>query len=182
MGERVLGIDPGTVRMGYGLLEAASPTPLLLACGVLRASQRQGPAQRLYALYHQLCQRIEEFRPSVMAVEQPFVPRQEQEASVRTAIVMGQAQAVALLAAGQFEIPVVSYAPAQVKVVVTEHGRGSKHQVAEMVRLLLGLDSVPRPADASDAVAVALCHLHYQGMAKLLERAQGPLAGARPQV
>ena len=114
-------------------------------------------------LYHGLEQIISRYQPDAVAVEQPFVAK-----NIKSALVIGKAQAVAILAAANRGIPVCEYTPAQVKQRVANYGASSKEQVQEMVRLQLGLSEVPRPSDAADALAVALCHLCEVHLADLL--------------
>jgi crossover junction endodeoxyribonuclease RuvC len=167
MGERVLGVDPGTLQMGYGLLETGYPEAKCLTWGALTASRSRPIGERLLSFQGGLQKILEEWNPQVIAVEQPYIPRRD--TSVRSAIAVGQAQAVALMVAAWAGVPVFSYTPAQVKQTVTEYGRSPKEQVQEMVRVLLHLDLVPQPTDASDALAVALCHLQQQHVRRLLE-------------
>ena len=118
---------------------------------------------RLYALYERLVAYMTEVRPAEVAIEEPFVARNS-----RSAIAVGQAQAVAFLASASLGLPVHTYQPTQVKQAVTDHGGSSKEQVQEMVSILLGLSYPPRPDDASDALAIAICHinsLHTRNMA-----------------
>jgi crossover junction endodeoxyribonuclease RuvC len=106
---------------------------------------------------------IVRYRPDVVAVEQPFVAR-----NVKSALAVGRAQAVAILAAANCGIPVYEYTPAQVKQRVADYGASSKEQIQEMVKLQLGLSQIPEPSDAADALAVALCHLHETHLERLL--------------
>ncbi|MBI4233080.1 MAG: crossover junction endodeoxyribonuclease RuvC [Chloroflexi bacterium] len=170
MGKRVLGIDPGTLRMGYGLVETREDGVHFVASGVL-ASKRSLPlGQRLLGLYEGLLHLLRRYAPDTLAVEAPFVPRGE--TSMRSAIAVGQAQALALMAAASQGIPCHPYSPAQVKETVAGYGRGSKEQVQEMVRLILGLETPPDSADAADALAVALCHVQHQHLTGLLASAE----------
>ena len=171
---RVLGIDPGTLHMGYGFLEGESR---LIEYGVLAAKGRQRLERRLLHLYDQLLALLDRLEPAEVAVEEPFVGQ-----NVRSAFVIGQAQAVALMAAAARELPVYGYPPAQVKLVVTGYGAGSKAQVQEMVRLQLGLAETSQRHDAFDAVAVALCHLRQRHVDALALAASGPgvRKGKRP--
>jgi len=159
----VLGIDPGTVAMGYGIIDSSDGNVTLIECGALTVSSRSPIGERLSYLYKELYEIIGSARPDVIAIEQPFVSR-----NVRTAFAIGRAQAVAILASANRGIPSFEYTPAQVKQRVASYGASSKEQVQEMVRLQLGLAEVPQPNDAADALAVALCHLsemHLQDLA-----------------
>ncbi len=150
---RILGIDPGTLHMGVGLVDADSDSLKPAFADALRAARSDPLPLRLNYLYNTLVDLIRQWGPSVVAIEHPFLAR-----NVRSALAVGQAQAVAMMAAAQCGIPVYNYSPRQVKKSVTDHGGSSKAQVQEMVGLLLGLESPPKSADASDALAVAICH------------------------
>ncbi len=151
----VLGIDPGTAIMGYGLVEHDGRRLSPLAYGALTTAKSEAPAERLRQLFDGLGALIAAQRPQAVAVEELFFSN-----NARTAIAVGQARGVALLAAAQAGLPVYEYTPLQVKDAVAGYGRASKEQVQAMVATLLGLASVPRPDDAADALAVAICHAH----------------------
>lgn len=148
----VLGIDPGLVATGYGVISVEGRDCRSLAFGVIKLPKRLPHPVRLHRIHRGLSDVIAAWRPDEVAVEDFFVGH------VRAAVAVGEARAMALLAAAQAELPVALYKPLEVKQFVTSYGRGSKEQVQEMVRVLLGLDEPPRPADAADALAVALCH------------------------
>ena len=160
---RVLGIDPGTITMGYGVVESRDDEITLIDCGALASRERSPIGERLSYLYHQLLEIIQRHQPDMVAVEQPFVAN-----NVRTALAIGRAQAIALLAAASQGIPTYEYTPAQIKQMVTNYGASSKEQIQEMVRLQLGLAEVPQPDDAADALAVAICHLRQIHLSNLL--------------
>ncbi len=162
---RVLGIDPGTVVMGCGVIDSQADEMTLVYCNALTCSQRSPIGERLSYLYDQLCQIISTYQPDVVAVEQPFVAK-----NVRSALAIGKAQAVAILAASQKGIPTYEYTPAQVKRVVANYGASSKEQIQEMVRFQLGLDQAPQSNDAADALAVAICHLRETHLKELLAK------------
>jgi crossover junction endodeoxyribonuclease RuvC len=164
---RILGIDPGTLAMGYGVLEDTGDQPIMIQCGVLTARSTMPLAERLHELYLGLTDLLIRFRPDEMAVEEPFVAR-----NVRTALAIGRAQAIAMLAAASHSIPVATYPPAKVKQGVTDYGRGDKEQVQRMVCIQLGLTESPGTSDATDALAVALCHLREKQLSRLLERSE----------
>ena len=124
-----------------------------LGSGAISTNARHAPEQRLHQIFRELCAVIERWRPAEVAVENPFVGE-----NARSAFAIGEARAVALLAAAQAGLPVRAYAPAEVKLAVAGYGRSDKAQMQEMVRMQLGLAKAPRPADAADALAVALCH------------------------
>jgi len=150
---KILGIDPGTVTMGYGVVEVGEDEVTLIDYGALRSSERSPIGERLCFLYEELSKIISSYQPDVVAVEQPFMGK-----NVRSALAVGRAQAVAILAAAKRGIPTYEYTPTQVKQRVANYGASSKEQIQEMVRLQLGLAHVPEPSDAADALAVALCH------------------------
>jgi crossover junction endodeoxyribonuclease RuvC len=151
---RILGIDPGTRVVGYGIIDSQADEMSFVCCNALVCSQHTPLAERLSYLFDKISEVITSYRPDVVAVEQPFVAK-----NVRTALAIGKAQAMAILAASQQGILTCEYSPAQIKRVVTNHGASSKEQVQEMVRLQLGLVEPPQPNDAADALAVAICHL-----------------------
>ena len=157
---KVFGIDPGSIRTGYGCVESDGGRHRLVACGVVTASPRDGLPAQLLAIHRQLTRLLAEHRPECVAVESVF-----HAVNVRSALVLGHARGVALLAAVEGGYPVAEYTPALIKQAVVGYGRAEKPQVQEMVRILLGLSTVPEPHDAADALAVAICHIHSQGPA-----------------
>jgi len=165
---RILGVDPGTVAMGYGVIESGDDEATLIECGVLNCSARSPIGERLIFLYRELGEIISRHQPEAVAVEQPFVAK-----NVKSALAIGKAQAVAILAAANRGIPSYEYTPAQVKQRVADYGASSKEQVQEMVRLQLRLAEAPRSSDAADALAVALCHWHETHISNLLARSEG---------
>ncbi|UCB42815.1 MAG: crossover junction endodeoxyribonuclease RuvC [Dehalococcoidales bacterium] len=160
---RVLGIDPGTVVIGYGVIDSDGDRTTLVDCGALSSSARLPIAERLSILYNQLLEIVSRYQPDAMAVEQPFVGK-----NVNSALAIGKAQAVAILAAANRGIPTHEYTPAQIKRQVANYGTSSKEQVQKMVSLQLGLSEVPQPDDAADALATALCHLGEVHLSNLL--------------
>lgn len=160
---RVLGIDPGTLTMGYGIIDSEAERMTMVGCGALKSQARSPMGERLRYLYGELQRIIGRFEPDAVAVEQPFVAR-----NVKSALAVGRAQAVAILAAANQGVPVYEYTPAQVKQRVADYGAGSKEQVQEMVRLQLGLSQPPQPHDAADALAVAMCHLQETFLERFL--------------
>jgi crossover junction endodeoxyribonuclease RuvC len=159
---RILGIDPGTLIMGYGLIEDRDEEPRMLHYGILTASRRMPLAERLYQLYLGLTEVVNTYQPDEVAVEEPFVAENR-----RSALAIGRAQAVAMLAAAGNSIPIYTYPPTKVKQAVADYGRGEKEQVQQMVCIQLGLSQIPQPSDAADALAVALCHLREKQLARL---------------
>ena len=160
---RVLGIDPGTFKMGVGVVDSEYGALSFIFSAVLSPVRTDSLAERLYTLHGHLSGVIQQWQPSVVAVEKPFVAH-----NVRAAMAVGQAQAVAMMGAAQSGLSVFSYTPTEVKKAVTDYGASSKAQVQAMVKILLGLpDEVKQPPDAADALAVALCHDHQFRMADL---------------
>ena len=154
---RVLGIDPGTATVGYGVVERSSSpgrAARLVECGVLRTRPREALAQRLAVIHAGLKELIERHHPDVLAVEDIFYAT-----NVRTTVVLGHARGVILLAGAEAGLSLAEYSPAVVKKTVVGRGAALKPQVGYMVAKLLQLSAVPKPADAADAVAVALTHL-----------------------
>jgi len=163
---RVLGVDPGTLNMGYGVIEERSGSQIaMLTCGVLSAPQKMPVEERLCTLYDGLLKIVTEFKPEEMAVEEPFVAN-----NARSALAIGRAQAVAILAGAQARLPVARYMPTQVKQLVTSYGRSSKDQVQQVVKLQLGVMGLPEASDAADALAVAICHLNQRHLNQILNR------------
>jgi len=151
----VLGIDPGTAITGYGVVTEEGHASRALAYGVIRTPANQPLPQRLVTIYAELNALLDQFQPAAVAVEEVFFSK-----NARTALSVGHARGVVLLAVAQRDIPLFHYKPTQVKQAVTGYGGADKRQIQEMVRMLLGLDDIPRPDDAADALAIALCHLH----------------------
>ncbi|MBS1254037.1 MAG: Crossover junction endodeoxyribonuclease RuvC [Anaerolineales bacterium] len=152
----VVGVDPGTAITGYGLVRQLGGRQVeLVDYGVIRTPSDRPMAERLRQLYHDLHDVVAEHQPDEAAVEELFFSR-----NVTTALTVGQARGVAMLAAAEAGLPVHEYKPAEIKQAVVGYGNASKEQVQEMVRVLLGIAEVPRPDDAADAVAVAICHIH----------------------
>lgn len=161
----VLGLDPGLAITGYGLVhETADGKLQLVRCGTITTEAGEPTAERLLAMDHQLRALLEAHRPDRVAVEELFFCR-----NVSTALVVGQARGVILLEAARSGLPIFEYKPMEVKQAIAGYGKAPKSQVQEMVRLLLNLDHVPKPDDAADAVAVAICHIYNERFATLLE-------------
>ena len=160
---RVLGIDPGTVVVGYGVIDSEGDEMTLIDCNALTCPRRSPMGERLSYFYNKLSEIISRYQPDVVAVEQPFVAK-----NPRTALAIGKAQAVAILAAANRKIPTYEYTPTKVKQRVTNYGASSKEQVQEMVKLQLGLAEAPQSSDAADALAVAICHLRELHLSNLL--------------
>ena len=151
----VLGIDPGTATTGYGLVRQIGNHLECIAYGTIQTAAGQPLCERLLKIYRDLQQLLQQHQPEGVAVEELFFSR-----NIRTAMAVGQARGVILLSAANAGLPVAEYTPLQVKQAVVGYGRAEKRQVQEMVRVLLALKGIPRPDDAADALAVAICHLH----------------------
>lgn len=165
---RVIGIDPGTARLGYGVIDAGDD-PRLIDFGIVETTADDGPAQvRLEFIYQGIQMLLDRHRPDAMAIEQLFFAR-----NVTTAIAVGQARGVTLLAASQAGVDVFEYTPSQIKHAIAGYGKADKPQMQEMVRILLGLDLAPQPDDAADALAVAITHSHRRRFAELSETGVG---------
>ena len=149
----VLGIDPGLSTTGYGLVEGSYP-PRAHRAGVIRTATDLSTPQRLYELHRGLAEVVADTKPDVIALETVFTNR-----NLQTAISVGRASGVALLVAAQADISVFEYVPTAVKSAVTGDGSANKDQVQRMVTRLLHLRDAPKPIDAADALAIALCHL-----------------------
>ena len=155
----VLGVDPGTAATGYGVVERPASGPdRLIECGVIRPPARGPLARRLAVIHEEITLLLTRHHPDVVAVESVFVA-----VNARSALVLGQARGVILLAAAQAGLDVAEYAPRQVKSAVTGAGGATKQQVGKMVARLLRLAAAPAPADAADGVAIALAHCRKQG-------------------
>lgn len=165
---QVLGIDPGTVRMGYGVLEDEDQV-VAVDWGVISLPPSMPLEERLYQLYTHMLNMIAIFKPDAVAVEAPFMGKGAKQ-YVAPAFAVGQAQAVVLIAAAGQAIPVSRYSPAQVKSAIADYGAATKQQVQEMVKMVLRLDSIPSPSDAADALAIALCHVRQRQLQDVLGR------------
>jgi crossover junction endodeoxyribonuclease RuvC len=161
----VLGIDPGLSVTGYGVVRDGRSGHEAIAVGVIRTSPEQEVPARLAELHHDLAGVIAEHGPDAMAIEQVFVNR-----NLQTAISVGRASGVALLAAAQAGIPVFEYTPSAVKMALTGYGNAAKAQVQKVVAMRFRMEGVPRPADAADALAIALCHIQSRRMGALAGR------------
>ena len=163
---RILGVDPGSRVTGYGVLEWQQGRVVYVASGVIRLEQGALP-ERLHTLFHGLAEITLMYRPDDSAIEQVFVSRNSD-----SALKLGQARGVAVLALAEGGMPVAEYSARQIKKAVTGNGAADKQQVQQMVVRLLELDATPR-ADAADALAVALCHLHSSQVLRHLAGARG---------
>ena len=151
----ILGIDPGTATTGYGVIERSGSKIKFVDCGVIVTSKSLPMPERLLAIYNQLNAVMDKHQPDSMATEQLFFSN-----NVTTAMNVGAAVGVVFLAAAQRSIPLREYRPAEVKMAVVGYGAAEKKQVQFMVKNLLALDKPPKPDDAADALAIAICHAH----------------------
>jgi crossover junction endodeoxyribonuclease RuvC len=162
---RILGIDPGTLRLGYGVIDRAGPAKMsYVECGVISAPARQVRAERLHIIGQGLRELVEEMKPDAVAMEEAFFGK-----NVQSTIALGEARGVALFVAAECGLIVAGYPPARVKSTVVGHGRASKDQVAFLVRALLSMRKAPA-ADAADALAIAICHARHGGSLALTGR------------
>ena len=160
----VIGIDPGTATTGFGLVREYQDGSLeLVEYGVIETSSKLPIAERLAEIYQKLIEVLNLHRPESGAVEKLYFQR-----NVRTAISVGQGRGVAMLALAESGVEVVEYTPLQVKQAVTGYGRADKNQIQQMVRTLLRMNEIPRPDDAADALAVAICHIHSSKSTRML--------------
>ena len=148
----VLGVDPGTATTGYGLVSRAGSDLTAVEFGSIETPSADPLPERLFAIHRGLTHLIELYKPSLVAVERLFFNK-----NVQTAFAVGQARGVVLLTAAQHGLPVYEYGPHEVKMAVTGYGRAGKSDVQRMVQLVLKLSAIPRPDDAADALAVAIC-------------------------
>ncbi|MBI4493960.1 MAG: crossover junction endodeoxyribonuclease RuvC [Chloroflexi bacterium] len=163
----VLGVDPGTAILGLGVLVEGTNRPRLVYCGALTTPAGQPHPLRLLSLFEGVCDVIRTYGVTEMAIEQLFFAR-----NVRTALAVGEARGVVVLAAAQAGLAIGEYTPLQIKQAVGGYGRATKDQVGEMVRLVLGLDAAPSPDDVADAVAVGLCHLSWTQYSRAIAAAE----------
>lgn len=163
----VLGLDPGLATLGYGLVDGDGQQTLAVAYGVITTPPGQGVAERLVLLHDELSAVLAQYTPAVAAVEKLFF-----STNARTAIIVGEARGVILLTLAEAGVEIAEYTPLQVKQAITGYGQAAKSQMQEMVRLLLGLPDTPRPNDAADALAVAICHHQHARRAWLAKAAE----------
>ena len=158
----ILGVDPGTAITGYGVLQSDGDALQMIAYGAITTPADWKMPQRLQHIYAELTALIAQHQPTDAAVEKLFFSK-----NVRTALSVGQARGVVLLAAAQAGLTIHEYTPLEVKQAVVGYGRAEKEQVQQMVRMLLQLDHAPQPDDAADALAIAICHAHSAKFAKM---------------
>lgn len=153
---RVLGIDPGSETLGWGVVEGNGSRYSLVDFGTVRSNPREAFSKRLARVFDEIGGLVERMKPDALAIEESFY-----SLNVNVAVKLGQVRGVMLLMAEQRGLEIAEYAPRLIKKTVVGYGNAEKHQVAEMVRLLLGLKTAPSPHDAADALAIAICHFHH---------------------
>lgn len=164
---RVLGVDCGGEYTGFGVVEGEGRSLVCLTTGAIRLTPREALEIRLKKVYDRLSELIAQYQPEVVAIEDVFY-----SVNAKSALKLGHVRGVAMLSAAQCGIPVVAYAPLAIKSAVVGYGRAEKSQVQVMVARLLHLDELPQPADAADALAIAICHIHTA--ATLLRQTASP--------
>jgi crossover junction endodeoxyribonuclease RuvC len=152
---RVFGIDPGSARTGYGCVQTDGTRHRLVECGAIAIRASSSFPEKLQAIHVELARLLAKHRPDCVAIENLF-----HALNARAALKLGHARGVAMLAAVEAGVPIVEYTPTEVKQAVVGYGRAEKSQVQSMIQLLLGLEVPPTPFDASDALAIAVCHVH----------------------
>ena len=158
---RVMGIDPGSNCTGYGIVESASGVLKLIHCDTIKTQAKIGFPEKLKTIYEELISAIRRFQPDELSVEDLFF-----SVNAKSALKLGQARGVILLAGANENIPIAEYSPLEVKQSTVGYGRANKIQVQAMVRRLLNLKAAPISLDASDALAIAICHLHSSCMSE----------------
>jgi crossover junction endodeoxyribonuclease RuvC len=161
---RVIGIDPGTLNTGYGILDENQGRLTAVAFGTVKLSSKVAIEQRLFSLYTELNKIFDLYNPDEVALEEPFVA-----GNVKSAFAIGRAQAMAILIAVMRNLPVFRYLPNQIKQQVTNYGMSTKEQVAEMVKVHLGIREEFDSEDASDALATAICHISQSHLERLIK-------------
>lgn len=152
----ILGIDPGIATVGFGVIKAEGSRQTLVTCGVISTPAGLSLSKRLSQIYHDMTELIETFKPDSIAIEELFF-----NTNLKTGISVAHGRGVILLAGESYGIPMFEYTPLQVKQAIAGYGRAEKKQIMEMVRRLLGMDKVAKPDDASDALAIAICHARF---------------------
>ncbi len=164
---RVLGIDPGSETLGWGVVEGSGLKYSLIDFGTVKSSPKESFSKRLLKIYDGIEAVIRKFQPDVLSVEEAFYAN-----NVKVALKLGQVRGVVLLLGEKSSLEISEFSPRLIKQTVVGYGNAEKHQVQEMVRLLLKLKTVPQPHDAADALAIAICHFHHAGMQNRILNAQ----------
>lgn len=154
----ILGVDPGTIVMGYGLVEQKGKTLSIIRMGVLKLNKLENQALRLKTIFERMLEIVEEYKPDEMAIEAPFYGK-----NVQSMLKLGRAQGVAMAAALYRDIPIFEYAPRTIKQTITGNGNASKEQVSKMLQAMVKFEEMPKYFDATDALAAAVCHYLDQG-------------------
>ena len=162
---RILGIDPGSLVTGFGVVEQQGTHLHALAWGAIRTSAKQTLPERLKHIYAGLLEPLNTWQPVAVSVERVFFSE-----NAKTALTLGHARGVALLATAHANLPLVEYSALEIKMAVVGYGRAAKPQVQQMVKHLLQLETVPHPSDAADALAAAICHIHTHGFQRRVLR------------
>jgi crossover junction endodeoxyribonuclease RuvC len=152
---RIIGVDPGSIKSGYGIIDGQDAQLSVIEYGVLRTTSNAPLAQRLLQISTRLQELIQRYRPQEFAIEDLFVAK-----NAKASLKLGQARGAILLTAAQAEVSIAEYTPLEVKQAVVGYGRADKFQVQQMVKVLLHLNEIPKPDDAADALALAICHYH----------------------
>ncbi|MBK9155571.1 MAG: crossover junction endodeoxyribonuclease RuvC [Chloracidobacterium sp.] len=163
---KVLGIDPGSERLGWGIVDGRANKYSLIAHGVVRSNPRHAFSKRLMNIFTEMDKVVGEHGPEVIAIEEAFY-----SINVNVAMKLGQVRGIMLLLAELRGLSIAEYAPRLIKKTVVGYGNAEKHQVGEMIRILLGLKSAPEPHDVSDALAAAICHFHHNVINEKLKNA-----------
>ena len=164
---RVLGIDPGSETLGWGVVEGSGLKYALVDYGTVKSSPREKFSKRLLKVYDGVSDVIEKFQPDVVAIEEAFYA-----VNVNVALKLGQVRGAVLLLGEKSGLEIAEYSPRLIKQTVVGYGNAEKHQVQEMVRLLLKLKTAPQPHDAADALAIAICHFHHAGVQNKIQNAK----------
>ncbi len=162
---RVMGIDPGSIKSGYGVVDMVGQQLMMIAFGVIKTPPKSLLPERLLTISDRLRALIEQYQPDVVAVEDVFFAQ-----NATSALKLGQSRGAILLTAAQAGLDVAEYSPLEVKQAVVGYGRADKVQVQHMVKTLLGLQEIPRPDDAADALAIAICHHHSAKVRRQIEQ------------
>lgn len=162
---KVLGIDPGSETLGWGIVEGSGNKYSLVALGAVRSNPKHAFSKRLVKIYSEIDEVVKEHSPDALAIEEAFY-----SINVNVAMKLGQVRGIMLLLAEQRGLSIAEYAPRLIKKTVVGYGNAEKHQVGEMIRILLGLRKAPEPHDVSDALAVAICHFHHHVIDERLKR------------
>lgn len=162
---KILGVDPGTATTGYACLEYTNSKVSLISYGCIKTEAELELDKRIARIFDEFCQILDKFTPDVVAVERQFFNR-----NVTNALLVGHASGVIILAAAQRNIPVKMYTPLQVKQAIAGYGKAEKKQIQFMVKNILRLESTPKPDDAADAIAVAICHANHNHFEEAVKR------------